>query len=216
MSEKLSQISDLRQNYTLNSLLKENVSDNPFTQFAVWFEDAVNGDIYEPNAMILSTVSENQPKSRTVLLKALENDGFVFYSNYDSHKGEQMADNNKVSLLFYWDRLQRQVRIEGTVSRISEEISTAYFKSRPRSSQLGAWASKQSEVIENEQVLVEQLEFFTKKFEGIEVLPKPENWGGYVVKPNKIEFWQGRPSRLHDRLVFDLIDSDWKISRLSP
>ncbi|MDP5120961.1 MAG: pyridoxamine 5'-phosphate oxidase [Spirosomaceae bacterium] len=216
MSEKLSQISDLRQNYTLNSLLKENVSDNPFTQFAVWFEEAVNGDIYEPNAMILSTVSENQPKSRTVLLKALENDGFVFYSNYDSHKGEQMADNNKVSLLFYWDRLQRQVRIEGTVSRISEEISTAYFQSRPRSSQLGAWASKQSEVIENEQVLVEQLEFFTKKFEGIEVLPKPENWGGYVVNPNKIEFWQGRPSRLHDRLVFDLVDSDWKISRLSP
>lgn len=216
MSNKPTQISDLRQNYTLNHLVKENVSDNPLTQFANWFEEAVNGDIYEPNAMTLSTVSKNQPKSRIVLLKALETDGFVFYSNHDSDKGEQMAVNNKVSLLFYWDRLQRQVRIEGTVSRISEETSTAYFQTRPRSSQLGAWASNQSEVIENEQVLVDQLEFFTKKFAGLEVLPKPENWGGYMVKPSKIEFWQGRPSRLHDRLVFDLVDTNWKISRLSP
>lgn len=216
MSDKPTKISDLRQDYTLNHLVKENVSDNPLTQFATWFEEAVNGDIYEPNAMTLSTVSKNQPKSRIVLLKALEDDGFVFYSNYDSDKGEQMAENNQVSLLFYWDRLQRQVRIEGTVSRISEETSTAYFQSRPRSSQLGAWASNQSEVIENEQVLVDQLEFFTKKFAELEVLPKPENWGGYMVKPSKIEFWQGRPSRLHDRLVFDLVDTNWKISRLSP
>ncbi len=216
MSEKLTQISDLRQNYSLNQLVERNVSKNPFTQFAAWFEEAANGDIYEPNAMILSTVSQNQPKSRTVLLKALEPDGFVFYSNYDSHKGEQMAENNRVSLLFYWDRLQRQVRVEGTVSMVSEEISTAYFQSRPRSSQLGAWASKQSEVIANEQFLVDQLEFYTQKFADVEVIPKPENWGGYIVKPTKIEFWQGRPSRLHDRLVFDLVDSNWKISRLSP
>lgn len=216
MGDKMNKISDLRRNYDLNHLVKENVSDNPFTQFATWFEEAMNGDIYEPNAMILSTVVDNQPKSRTVLLKGFDENGFVFYTNYDSDKGREMEANQKVGLLFYWDKLQRQVRIEGTVSKVSVKDSTAYYHSRPRGSQLGAWASNQSEVIENEQVLVDSLAHFTKKFENEEIIPKPDNWGGYVVAPTKIEFWQGRPSRLHDRLVFDLEGSNWNISRLSP
>jgi pyridoxamine 5'-phosphate oxidase len=216
MSNKLNKISDLRQNYNLNHLVKENVSDSPFDQFETWFEEAMNGDIYEPNAMILSTVENNQPKSRTVLLKGFDDNGFVFYSNYDSHKGQQMDANNKVSILFYWDRLQRQVRVEGSVAKIPEKISEAYFRSRPRSSQLGAWSSEQSKVIESEQVLVDDLAHYTKKFENDEIIPRPKNWGGYVIEPTKIEFWQGRPSRLHDRLVYELQGSDWNIARLSP
>ena len=166
--------------------------------------------------MILSTVEDKQPKSRTVLLKGFDENGFVFYSNYDSDKGLQMEANSHVSLLFYWDKLQRQVRIEGTVSRIPESVSESYFQSRPRQSQLGAWASRQSKVIENAQVLVDDLAFYTAKFANAEVISKPLNWGGYVVNPNKIEFWQGRPSRLHDRIVFELDNGDWNTCRLSP
>ena len=216
MSTKSNKIADLRRNYTLNELVEENVSHNPFVQFEEWFEDALSGDIYEPNAMILSTVEDKQPKSRTVLLKGFDENGFVFYSNYDSDKGLQMEANSHVSLLFYWDKLQRQVRIEGTVSRIPESVSESYFQSRPRQSQLGAWASRQSKVIENAQVLVDDLAFYTAKFANAEVISKPLNWGGYVVNPNKIEFWQGRPSRLHDRIVFELDNGDWNTCRLSP
>lgn len=216
MSTKPTKISDLRKNYTLNELLEENVSESPFDQFHNWFEEAVKGDIYEPNAMSLSTLEGGQPKSRVVLLKGFDKEGFVFYSNYDSHKGIQMTENNKVALLFFWDKLQRQVRVEGEVIKLPESISKAYFNSRPRESQLGAWASKQSEIIENGEVLVKNLAYYTKKFENEKVIPKPQHWGGYCVIPSKIEFWQGRPSRLHDRIVYQLEAGKWNTYRLSP
>lgn len=216
MNKKTTVISALRQEYNLNELLEENVYAHPLKQFSTWFEEATAGDIYEPNAMILSTIKDGQPRSRTVLLKGISEVGFEFYSNYDSDKGQEMAVSDKVALLFYWDRLQRQVRIEGVVERLPEAISDAYFSSRPRGSQIGAWVSNQSEVIESKAVLEKKLVEYSEKFGDDATIPRPPQWGGYVVVPTKIEFWQGRPSRLHDRLLYTLMDNSWKISRLSP
>lgn len=209
-------IADIRKEYTALSLKSSEVDKNPVDQFLSWFNMALNAKIMEPNAMTLSTVENSKPSSRVVLLKGVENQEFVFYTNYNSSKGEQMAASPEVALTFFWPELERQVRIEGSVQKVDESTSDAYFKSRPRSSQIGAWVSPQSEVIENRGVLDKRLEEVELKFKDKEV-ERPNHWGGYTVKPNLIEFWQGRPSRLHDRIQYTLNEAEgWKIDRLAP
>jgi len=206
---------DIRKQYLFSSLDEDNVLPNPFDQFQVWLQDAIESEQLEPTAMILSTVDEHlQPHSRVVLLKEFTHDSFVFYTNYEGHKAQQIAQNNRVSLVFFWPSLERQVRVEGTVEKISEVISTSYFKTRPLDSQLGAWASPQSQLIRSSDFLEQQFKYYQQKF-GDEV-PKPPHWGGYTVKPHSIEFWQGRANRLHDRLLFLKELGEWKISRLAP
>jgi len=206
---------DIRKQYLFSSLDENNVLPNPFDQFQVWLQDAIESEQLEPTAMILSTVDEHlQPHSRVVLLKEFTHDSFVFYTNYEGHKAQQIAQNNRVSLVFFWPSLERQVRVEGTVEKISEVISTSYFKTRPLDSQLGAWASPQSQLIRSSDFLEQQFKYYQQKF-GDEV-PKPPHWGGYTVKPHSIEFWQGRANRLHDRLLFLKELGEWKISRLAP
>jgi pyridoxamine 5'-phosphate oxidase len=218
-------IADLRQDYLLKSLDVSDVNANPFSQFEKWFDEALKSEILEPNAMTLATVSsEGKPSARVVLLKGLEfhnpelqAEGFVFYTNYDSRKGQNMGQNPHVALCFNWLDLQRQVRIEGTVSKVSDEISTEYFNSRPKSSRIGAWSSPQSQIVENRAFLEENYKNLTQKYENTEGVPRPENWGGYIVKPTLIEFWQGRSSRLHDRIVYEKTEGRaWKIERLAP
>jgi pyridoxamine 5'-phosphate oxidase len=206
---------DIRKQYLFSALDENSVLPNPFDQFGVWLQEAIESDQLEPTAMILSTVDEHlQPHSRVVLLKEFAYESFVFYTNYEGHKAQQMAQNNRVSLVFFWASLERQVRIEGHVEKISEIISTSYFKSRPIESQLGAWASPQSQLIRSADFLEQQFRYYQQKF-GNNV-PKPPHWGGYNVKPITIEFWQGRPNRLHDRLLFSRESGEWLISRLAP
>ena len=209
-------IADLRKEYTQNALELTEVNPDPIVQFQQWFEEAQSAQVPEPNAMNLATVSpEGQPTSRIVLLKGVQ-EGFIFYSNYESHKGKAIAQNRYVALTFFWPELERQIRIEGQAEKISEAQSTAYFHSRPRGSQIGAWTSPQSEIVEDRSVLTQRQEAYTREFEGKEV-PKPDHWGGYQVLPDRIEFWQGRPSRLHDRILYTLQkDDSWKIQRLAP
>lgn len=210
-------IADLREEYSRQELNEESVAADPVQQFGTWFTEALAAQIREPNAMTLSTVSaDGQPHGRIVLLKGLESGRFVFFTNYNSHKGAELSANGRAALTFFWPELERQVRIEGTVSKISEKESETYFHSRPLASQIGAWASQQSEVIESRSWLVKKMEEYTAKFEGRQPIPKPPHWGGYAVDPHRIEFWQGRPSRLHDRIVFERKDVSWGKSRLSP
>jgi len=206
---------DIRKQYILSTLDEQNVLPDPFDQFEVWLQEAIESEQLEPTAMVLSTVDEHlQPHSRIVLLKELSADGFVFYTNYEGHKAHQMSQNNRVSLVFFWPRLERQVRVVGKVEKISETISTSYFKSRPLDSQLGAWASPQSQLIRSKDFLEKQFQYYQQKFG--DAVPKPPHWGGYLIKPVSIEFWQGRPNRLHDRLLFSLENKEWVISRLAP
>ena len=206
---------DIRKQYLLAALDEGNVLENPFDQFERWLQEAIKDNQLEPTAMVLSTVDEHlQPHSRVVLLKELSHESFVFYTNYEGHKAHQMAQNKRVSLTFFWPTMERQVRIEGVVEKISEVLSASYFKSRPIDSQLGAWASPQSQVIHSNDFLEKQFQYYAQKF-GNEV-PKPPHWGGYAVKPTSIEFWQGRANRLHDRLLFTKQVDSWKISRLAP
>jgi pyridoxamine 5'-phosphate oxidase len=215
-------IADLRQDYRLASLDIIDVDPDPIEQFKEWFDEALKSELLEPNAMTLATVSvQGQPSARVVLLKGIENQGFVFYTNYQSRKGEQLAANPNAALCFCWLELQRQVRIEGTVEKISEAASDAYFKSRPVSSQIGAWASPQSDVIEDRELLEENEMYYKDKFqvdtEGGEVnIPRPAHWGGYILKPTLIEFWQGRSSRLHDRILYIFDGEEWEIVVLAP
>lgn len=209
-------ISNLRRSHTLKELNEESVSSDPIKQFSVWMNEAIESNLREPNAMILATSSkEGIPSARTVLLKGFDEKGFVFYTNYKSSKAKDLEENSFASLLFLWLELERQVRIGGKVEKVSRKVSENYFHSRPRDHQLGAWASKQSSVISNRQVLETQFEEMKNRFENREI-PLPPFWGGYLVKPHRIEFWQGRESRLHDRICYKLIDSKWKIERLSP
>lgn len=206
---------EIRKQYLFSKLDEQNVLSNPFDQFESWLQQAIESDQLEPTAMVLSTVDENlQPHSRVVLLKEFNNECFVFFTNYEGRKAQQMAQNSRVSLVFFWPRLERQVRVEGNVEKISEVISTSYFNSRPIDSKLGAWASPQSQLIRSADFLEQQFQYYQQKF-GNEV-PKPPHWGGYSVKPISIEFWQGRANRLHDRLLFSKIGDEWKISRLAP
>ena len=210
-------IASLREDYTKHSLNVSDLKSNPFDQFKAWWDIAIETQIHEPNAMTLSTISEKGfPVSRIVLLKGLQEDGLLFYSNYCSRKAKEMEANPKVSLLFLWKELQRQVRIEGEVEKIDKTASETYFQSRPLKSQIGAWSSPQSEVLKNRAVLEAHYANNEKRFEGMEVLPCPPFWGGYKVKPSYFEFWQGRSSRLHDRFRYVLEDGAWAIDRLAP
>jgi pyridoxamine 5'-phosphate oxidase len=209
-------IADIRKDYQLKSLAEEDVAKSPFDQFGVWWEEAVQSKIDEVNAMALSTASlEGRPSSRIVLLKGYNEEGFVFFTNYNSDKGMQIRQNQYVSLLFFWKELERQVRIEGIALQVAAEESDAYFESRPIGSRLGAWASPQSRKIADRHVLNQELEKYTEQFKHQNV-PRPPHWGGYRVKPTSIEFWQGRSSRLHDRILYELTDEHWQISRLAP
>ncbi len=209
-------IADIRKDYQLKSLSEHEVDQNPFAQFSVWWNEAVQSDIVEVNAMALSTVtSTGKPSSRIVLLKGYDEQGFVFFTNYSSDKGQQLTQNHFAALLFFWKELERQVRIEGVVSKVSEEESDAYFNSRPVGSRLGAWASPQSQKISDREVLNNELMKFTEQFDQVNI-PRPAHWGGYRVKPTRIEFWQGRSNRLHDRILYEQDNDTWQISRLAP
>ncbi len=212
-----SSIADLRQNYTLAGLSQGDLDSDPIAQFNVWFQQALDADLLEPNAMTIATATpDGKPTARIVLLKGVDKRGFVFYTNYESQKGQQLIANPYAALVFLWDKLERQVRVEGKVVKLDREESEAYFHSRPKASQLGAWASDQSRVIPNREVLEQKLEDLQTQYKD-ETVPIPEHWGGFRVIPNRIEFWQGRPSRLHDRLVYNLQDDgNWQVRRLSP
>lgn len=209
------EIAALRKDYRQSALLEQDVDDNPIRQFRVWFNQAVSALVNEPNAMSLATVHDGRPESRIVLLKDVHDDGFVFYTNYLSAKGRDMAANPYVSLNFVWLELERQVRITGKAERIGESESDDYFYSRPLESQLGAIVSSQSEVVPSRQQLEHEMEAARKKY-ATEKPKRPAHWGGYLVKPDMIEFWQGRPGRLHDRLRYNLVDGNWIITRLYP
>ncbi len=209
-------LSSIREEYSLRTLDESDISPDPIEQFKTWMSEAVESKVNEPNAMALGTVTENsRPCVRIVLLKGLIDGQFRFFTNYSSNKGKQMDSNPNVSLTFFWPELERQVRIEGIVSKISSEDSNAYFSSRPIGSQIGAWASPQSELIKSRKVIEEQEKSISKKYEDSKI-PRPSFWGGYNVTPDMIEFWQGRKSRLHDRLLFRKEENIWKVSRLAP
>ncbi|MDH6307844.1 pyridoxamine 5'-phosphate oxidase [Dysgonomonas sp. PFB1-18] len=207
---------DIRRDFALKTLDEQDITSDPITFFEQWFNEAIQAEALEPNAMNLATATpDGRPSSRIVLLKQIKSEGFVFFTNYNSKKGVQLANNKYCALNFVWHELERQVRIEGTVHKISDAESDSYFEVRPTKSKLGAWASPQSKAIPNRQYL-EQLVFdFDKKFAGKQIL-RPSNWGGYIVEPFMIEFWQGRKSRLHDRIQYTLTDGKWRIERLAP
>ena len=208
-------LSALRQDY-LNAELSENdVLPNPLSQFAQWFGEAQNAQVAEPNAMTLATVNAaGQPSARIVLIKEARNDGVVWFTNYQSRKGADLLHNAQAALLFFWQPLERQVRFEGVVERVSAAESDAYYHSRPVNSRLGAWSSPQSDIITNREVLETNLAHYAAEF-GDEP-PRPPHWGGYILKPTYVEFWQGRASRLHDRVAYRLVDGAWQIVRLAP
>jgi pyridoxamine 5'-phosphate oxidase len=204
----------LRLDYRQASLLESDVDPNPLTQFSNWFAQTRPAGVPEPNAMTLATVKSGRPSARVVLLKGIDT-GFCFYTNFQSNKGKELAAYPFAALVFLWHELERQVRIEGRIEIVEAPIADAYYASRPKSSQIGAWASPQSQVIESRQILQTSEAEFTAKFEG-QTITRPAHWGGYRLVPDMIEFWQGRPSRLHDRIRYDLHSSHWKISRLAP
>ncbi len=209
-------IKNLRLNYQKSAIDFSNAEDNPVQFFLNWFNDALEVNKDEANACVLSTISdENKPDSRVILLKAINESGFTFFTNYTSSKAIHIENNNNVALNFYWPELERQVRISGVAQKISAKGSDAYFKSRPRESQLGAWVSEQSNVVELNHSFESILNDLEKKFDGKEV-ERPLHWGGYCIAPNKVEFWQGRPSRLHDRLVYEIDGNKWNKKRLAP
>ena len=215
MSKHLDRLRDEHKDFDLNAL-NDSFSNDPFIAFQEWFDVACNSEQAEPNAMVLSTVDMNTmlPSSRVLYLKELRQQVFVFYTNYQSDKALEMESNPKVSLLFFWPGLQRQIRIQGLVTKIDPKESNAYFESRPRSSQIGAWASEQSKVLKSREDLEQKNIEIGKKFP--EKVERPEFWGGYAVSPFKFEFWQGRPSRLHDRIVFELSSDIWNSHRIYP
>ena len=210
-------VADLRKEYALHGLSEADLDPNPFRQFQVWFEQALAAGLPEPNAMTLATATpDGRPSARMVLIKGADERGFVFFSNYQSRKGRELDANPYAALVFYWAELERQIRIEGRVERVSSQESDAYFQSRPAGSRLGAWASRQSAVIAGRAELEGRLAELAAQHPGGDV-PRPPHWGGYRVVPESIEFWQGRPSRLHDRLRYRLReDGTWLVERLSP
>lgn len=210
-------IADIRKDYQLAALSESAVHSNPLRQFDIWWRDAVNSQIDEVNAMTLATASmDGLPSARIVLLKGLSDTGFLFFTNYNSFKGQQLEENPRASLVFFWKELERQVRVTGLVSKVSKEESDTYFESRPEESRLGAIASPQSKVIESREWLEEKVMEITHELKGQKIV-RPEYWGGFIVKPVSIEFWQGRSSRLHDRIQYTLAqDGSWMIERLAP
>ena len=213
----MQKLADIRREYTMASLDASTVNPDPITQFENWFQEALKSEVLEPTAMNLATINSlGHPTSRVVLLKDIENRKFVFYTNYQSQKGQELEKNPACALTFFWPELERQVRIEGLASRVTETKSDEYFRSRPRGSQIGAWSSPQSSMIKDRSILEERVAQMKKRFEGTEILPRPKQWGGYEVDPFLLEFWQGRPSRLHDRIQYITVEGQWKIHRLAP
>lgn len=209
-------LADLRQEYSKSKLSASSVDRDPFAQFGKWMDEALASELPEPTAMVLATAStDGRPTSRVVLLKGFDSNGFVFFTNYNSHKGRQLAENPNAALHFFWPELERQVNISGNVERVSDEESDEYFASRPYKSRIGAWASHQSEPLASRAELVKRAAALMLKHPTGHV-PRPPHWGGYRVRPERFEFWQGRESRLHDRICYELIDGKWEISRLSP
>lgn len=209
-------INSLRHDFAKQTLDERDVHIDPVLQFEKWFKEAVDAHVNEPNAMTVCTASKDgKPSARILLLRNFNEDGFVFYTNYTSRKGSEILDNPNCALLFFWPELERQVRIEGVLQKQTAEESDLYFKTRPRGSKLGAWTSEQSKVISSRDVLDKEYEILSKKYPG-EDIPRPPYWGGFLLKPVSIEFWQGRPSRLHDRILYTKENGNWKIERLAP
>jgi pyridoxamine 5'-phosphate oxidase len=217
MSIQHKDIAAIRQDYVLGNLSESDVDHDPIRQFKRWFDEAIHSEVIEPNAMVLSTVSSDyRPSSRIVLLKDIVEDGLAFFTNYESRKGEDMKANPHVALLFFWPELQRQIRIEGVIEFVDAADSDEYFQSRPKSSRIGAIASPQSQEIPNRSFLETKVAELTHLYEESDLVPRPAHWGGYLLKPIYFEFWQGRASRLHDRIVYKKIADSWKITRLAP
>ncbi len=212
----MNSIASIRKDYKLRSFLESDADTNPFVQFTKWWDEAIESNIDEVNAMTLATANENgQPSARIVLLKGMNNNGFEFYTNYESNKAKQMLINNKVALVFFWKELERQIRIEGVVTKAPDAISDEYFMSRPAESRIGAWSSPQSSVIASREILEENVETNRKKFDN-ETVTRPSFWGGYIVTATLFEFWQGRASRLHDRIEYVKDGGGWIKRRLAP
>lgn len=209
-------IADIRNEYRLNLFDENDIAASPIEQFTSWWNDALNSEIYEPNAMTLATsTGDGKPSARIVLLKGYDECGFVFFTNYQSHKGKELEENPYAALVFFWKEIERQIRIEGTVEKVSAKESDNYFFSRPEGSRIGAWASPQSEVIADRSLLDENTKRFTEEFKNS--IPRPPHWGGYRVMPQKIEFWQGGTNRLHDRIQYTkTAEGSWRAERLAP
>jgi pyridoxamine 5'-phosphate oxidase len=209
-------LNEIRHEFSSQKLDESSVNPDPIKQLEKWIEEAVDSQILEPNAMVVTTVSEDlKPSSRVVYIRGIDDRGLLFYTNYLSRKGQEIEGNDRVALLFFYSELERQVRVEGVVEKLSDSESDAYFAKRPRESQLGAWASDQSSDIPGRDYLENRLKEFDAKYP--DEVPRPPHWGGYVVIPDRFEFWQGRPARLHDRVYYSKSDSDqWKLGRLSP
>lgn len=211
----MTQLADLRKSYMKGSLSEEDVQPNPIDQFRIWFDQAQHAELPEPNAMTVASVdADGKPSARTVLIKEVTNEGFVFFTNYESRKGQALTANPQAALLFFWPELERQIRVEGSVEKISEKESDDYFHSRPLDSRIGAWASPQSQVISGRTQLITKAAEYALKFALNP--PRPPHWGGFRVKPEALEFWQGRPSRLHDRIQYLKNNDAWTIQRLAP
>ena len=208
-------LKNMRLSYEQDQLLESSINKNPFKQFRIWFDKVVDSKIVEPNAMTLATVSKSGiPSARVVLLKDFDETGFTFFTNYLSRKGKEISENPNAAILFWWKEFERQLRIEGKIEKISKQESEKYFNVRPLKSRYGALASNQSEVVESREVLEKRFTDLEKQFN--DNPPMPKNWGGYKLIPNKFEFWQGRESRLHDRIVYEKTTNDWKFYRLQP
>ncbi|MCW8804024.1 MAG: pyridoxamine 5'-phosphate oxidase [Ignavibacteriaceae bacterium] len=209
-------LKNLRQDYILNKLSEETVHKNPFEQFEKWFEEVLKVGLIEPNAMILATADDKaKPSVRVVLMKGLSKKGYTFFSNYNSRKGKNLSKNSSASLLFFWAELERQVRVEGKIKKISKVESQKYFNMRPLESRLAAWASEQSEVIPDRDYLENRFQKYKEQFKEKEI-PMPKDWGGYILVPEYFEFWQGRENRLHDRICYKKVNKKWNIFRLAP
>ncbi len=209
-------LNSVRHDFSNKPFDESDASDNPMHQFAEWFEEAVGAQVLDPKAMVISTVdNEGMPHSRVVYNRGIRESGIVFYTNYNSQKGGHLDQNNRISVNYFWPELERQIRFNGTVEKLTDEESNTYFKGRPRASKIGAWASEQSDVIAERSLLEHRVRQFTAKFEGEEV-PRPPHWGGYLIRIALAEFWQGRPSRLHDRIRYELRNGEWTKARLAP